>query len=30
MTLGARLGRIFFAVVATLVIVALIFTLAQP
>ncbi len=30
MTLGARLGRILFAVVATLVIVALIFTLAQP
>jgi hypothetical protein len=30
MTLGARLGRILSAVVATLVIVALIFTLAQP
>jgi hypothetical protein len=30
MTLRARLGRILFAVVATLVIVALIFTLAQP
>ena len=30
MTLGAQLGRILFAVVATLVIVALIFTLAQP